>query len=198
MKIKQLPYPYFNYVKFTYRKQNGDVSERDVMVYHIDKVIFNRYNDPNSGIKDCLILAFDVDRQDVRSFKLDGISSIVEADNDLGVFGVGVVGFDKYVWINNLYNALQMESVLEDESQEQLQINQETNSLKYVPIECIGFTGDTALLLNHMIVNKLGIEIDGATKWVVMNNLTQGFVADTKDGKVRYLNVKEFLELVNK
>lgn len=196
MKIKQLPPPYFNYVKFTYRKQNGDFSERDVMVYHIDKVIFNCHNDPNSGIKDCLILAFDVDRQEVRSFKLDGISNIVEADNDLGVFGVGVIGFDKHVWINNLYNALQMESVLEDESQEQPQVNQETNTLKYVPIECIGFTGDTALLLSHMIANKLGIETDGATKWIVMNNLTQGFVADTKDGKVRYLNVKEFLELM--
>lgn len=127
---------------------------------------------------------------------MDGISSIVEADNDLGVFGVGIIGIDKHIWINNLYNALQMESVLEDESQEQPQINQETNSLKYVPIECIGFTGDTALLLNHMISNKLGIETDGATKWIVMNNLTQGFVADTKDGKVRYLNVKEFLELM--
>lgn len=196
MKIKQLPYPYFNYVKFTYRKQNGDFSERDVMVYHIDKVIFNRYNDPNSGIKDCLILAFDVDRQEVRSFKLDGISSIVEADNDLGVFGVGIIGINKDVWINNLYQALQMESVIEDESQEQPQINQETNTLKYVPIECIGFTGDSALLLNHMIANKLGIETDGAIKWVVMNNLTQGFITDTKDGKVRYLNVKEFLELM--
>ena len=28
-----------------------------------------------------------------------------------------------------------------------------------------------------------------------MNNLTQGFIADTKDGRVRYLNVKEFLEM---
>ena len=197
MKIKQLPYPYFNYVKFTYRKQNGDFSERDVMIYHIDKVIFNRYNDPNSGIKDCLILAFDVDRQEVRTFKLDGISSIVEADNDLGVFGVGIIGINKDVWINNLYQALQMESVvIEEESHEQPQINQETNTLKYVPIECIGFTGDTSLLLSHMIANKLGIEADGAIKWVVMNNLTQGFVADTKDGKVRFLNVKEFLELM--
>ena len=89
-----------------------------------------------------------------------------------------------------------MESVIEDELQEQPQINQETNSLKYVPIECIGFTGDTALLLSHMIANKLGIEADGATKWIVMNNLTQGFVENTKDGKVRYLNVKEFLELM--
>ena len=196
MKIKRLAPPYFNYVKFTYRKQNGDFSERDVMFYHIDKVIFNRYNDPDSGMKDCLILAFDVDHQEVRSFKLGGISSIVEADNDLGVFGIGVIGIDKHIWINNLYNALQMESVLEDESQEQPQVNQETNTLKYVPIECIGFTGDTVLLLNHMIANKLGIETDGATKWIVMNNLTQGFIADTKDGKVRYLNVKEFLELM--
>lgn len=196
MKIKRLAPPYFNYVKFTYRKQNGDFSERDVMVYHIDKVTFNCHNDPNSGIKDCLIRAFDVDLLEVRSFKLDGISGIVEADNDLGVFGVSIIGINKYVWIDNLYKALQMESVIEDESQEQSQINQETNSLKYVPIECIGFTGDTALLLSHMIANKLGIETDGAIKWIVMNNLTQGFVADTKDGKVRYLNVKEFLELM--
>ena len=29
-------------------------------------------------IKDCLILAFDIDRQETRSFKLDGISEIVE------------------------------------------------------------------------------------------------------------------------
>ena len=195
MKIKRLRLPYSNYVQFTYRKQNGDVSERDVMVYHIDKVSFNIPNDPNSGIKDCLVLAFDVDCQAVRSFKLDGISGIVEAENDLGALGVSIIGINKYVWINNLYNALQMESVIEDESQEQPQINQETNSLKYVPIECIGFTGDTALLLSHMIANKLGIETDGAIKWVVMNNLTQGFVADTKDGKARYLNVKELLEL---
>lgn len=196
MKIKQLPPPYFNYVKFTYRKQNGDFSERDVMVYHIDKVIFNRYNDPDSGIKDCLILAFDVDHQEVRSFKLGGISSIVEADNDLGVFGIGVIGINKDVWINNLYNALQMESVLEDENPDTIQVKPETESIKHIPIEHIGFTGDTALLLSHMIANKLGIETDGAIKWVVMNNLTQGFIADTKDGKVRYLNVKEFLELM--
>ena len=196
MKIKRLAPPYFNYVKFTYRKQNGDFSERDVMVYHIDKVIFNRYNDPDSGIKDCLILAFDVDHQEVRSFKLGGISSIVEADNDLGVFGIGVIGINKDVWINNLYNALQMESVLEDENPDRIQAKPETESIKHIPIEHIGFTGDTALLLSHMIANKLGIETDGAIKWVVMNNLTQGFIADTKDGKVRYLNVKEFLDLM--
>lgn len=196
MKIKRLAPPYFNYVKFTYRKQNGDFSERDVMVYHIDKVIFNRYNDPDSGIKDCLILAFDVDHQEVRSFKLGGISSIVEADNDLGVFGIGVIGINKDVWINNLYNALQMESVLEDENPDTIQVKPETESIKHIPIEHIGFTGDTALLLSHMIANKLGIETDGAIKWVVMNNLTQGFIADTKDGKVRYLNVKEFLDLM--
>lgn len=191
MKIKRLPAPYFNYVQFTYRKQNGDVSERDVMVYHIDKVTFNCHNDPNSGVKDCLILAFDADRQEVRSFKLDGISGVIRSNNSSGIFAIS-----KDAWINNLYEALQMESVIEDELQEQPQINQETNTLKYVPIECIGFSGDTALLLNYMIVNKLGIETDGAIKWVVMNNLTQGFVADTKDGKVRYLNVKEFLELM--
>lgn len=191
MKIKRLPAPYFNYVQFTYCKQNGDVSERDVMVYHIDKVTFNCHNNPNSGIKDCLILAFDIDRQETRSFKLDGISEIIESFN-----GLSFSGINKYVWINNLYQALQMESVTEEESHEQPQINQETNTLKYVPIECIGFTGDTVLLLNHMIANKLGIETDGAIKWIVMNNLTQGFVADTKDGKVRYLNVKEFLELM--
>lgn len=191
MKIKRLPAPYFNYVQFTYRKQNGDVSERDVMVYHIDKVTFNCHNDPNSGIKDCLILAFDADRQEVRSFKLDGISGVIRSNNSSGIFAIS-----KDAWINNLYEALQMESVIEEELQEQPQINQETNSLKYVPIECIGFTGDTALLLSYMIANKLGIETDGATKWIVMNNLTQGFVADTKDGKVRYLNVKEFLNLM--
>lgn len=191
MKIKRLPVPYSNYVQFTYCKQNGDVSERDVMVYHIDKVTFNCHNDPNSGIKDCLILAFDADRQEVRSFKLDGISGVIRSNNSSGIFAIS-----KDAWINNLYEALQMESVIEDELQEQPQINQETNSLKYVPIECIGFTGDTALLLSHMIANKLGIETDGPTKWIVMNNLTQGFVADTKDGKVRYLNVKEFLELM--
>ena len=191
MKIKRLPVPYSNYVQFLYCKQNGDVSERDVMVYHIDKVTFNCHNDPNSGIKDCLILAFDIGRQETRSFKLDGISEIVESFNGLSLFGI-----NKYVWINNLYKALQMESVIEDELQEQPQVNQETNTLKYVPIECIGFTGDTALLLSHMIVNGRAVETDGATKWIVMNNLTQGFMADTKDGKVRYLNVKEFLELM--
>lgn len=191
MKIKRLPVPYSNYVQFTYCKQNGDVSERDVMVYHIDKVTFNCHNDPNSGIKDCLILAFDIGRQETRSFKLDGISGVIRSNNSSGIFAIS-----KDAWINNLYEALQMESVIEDELQEQPQINQETNSLKYVPIECIGFTGDTALLLSHMIANKLGIETDGAIKWVVMNNLTQGFIADTKDGKVRYLNVKEFLELM--
>lgn len=191
MKIKRLPAPYSNYVQFTYCKQNGDVSERDVMVYHIDRVTFNCHNDPNSGIKDCLILAFDIDRQETRSFKLDGISGVVISNNSSSIFAIS-----KDVWINSLYEVLQMESVIEDELQEQPQINQDFTPEKYVPIECIGFTGDTDLLLNHMIANKLGIEADGATKWIVMNNLTQGFVADTKDGKVRYLNVKEFLELM--
>lgn len=191
MKIKRLPAPYFNYVQFTYCKQNGEVSERDVMVYHIDKVSFNIPNNPSSGIKDCLILAFDIGRQETRSFKLDGISGVIRSNNSFGIFAIS-----KDLWINDLYEALQMESVIEDELQGQPQINQETDSLKYVPIECIGFTGDTALLLNHMIINGRAVETDGATKWIVMNNLTQGFVADTKDGKVRYLNVKEFLEFM--
>lgn len=193
MKIKQLPPPYFNYVKFTYRKQNGDFSERDVMVYHIDKVIFNCHNDPNSGIKDCLILAFDIGRQETRSFKLDGISGVIKSNNSSGIFAIS-----KYLWINNLYEALQMESVIEDELQEQPQINQETNSLKYVPIECIGFTDDTALLLNHMIANCRAVEAEWASKWVIVNNLTKGFVDNSQGGKIRYLNVKEFLELINK
>lgn len=193
MKIKQLPFPYFNYVEFMYRKQNGDIFTRNVMVYHIDKVSFNIPNDPNSGIKDCLILAFDVDRQETRSFKLDGIVGAIRTNNNSGILAIG-----KDLWIKSLHEALQMESVIEDESQPQHQSNQETDSLKYVPIECIGFTGDTALLLSHMIVNGRAVETDGATKWIVMNNLTQGFIADTKDGRVRYLNVKEFLELMNK
>lgn len=191
MKIKRLPAPYSNYVQFTYRKQNGDVSERDVMVYHIDRVTFNCHNDPNSGIKDCLVLAFDIERQETRSFKLDGISGVVRSNNSSSIFAIS-----KDVWINSLYEALQIESVIEDELQEQPQINQETNSLKYVPIECIGFTGDIALLLNHMIANKLGIEAEGATKWIIVNNLTKGFVDGSQDNKVRYLNVKEFLELM--
>ena len=191
MKIKRLPVPYSNYVQFLYCKQNGDVSERDVMVYNIDKVTFNCHNDPNSGIKDCLILAFDIGRQETRSFKLDGISGVIKSNNSSGIFAIS-----KYLWINNLYEALQMESVIEDELQGQLQINQETNSLKYVPIECIGFTDDTALLLNHIIANCRAVEVEGASKWVIVSNLTKGFVENTKDGKVRYLNVKEFLELM--
>lgn len=129
MKIKRLPAPYFNYVQFTYRKQNGDVSERDVMVYHIDKVTFNCHNDPNSGIKDCLILAFDIGRQETRSFKLDGISEIVESFNGLSLFGI-----NKYVWIDNLYSALQMESVVEDEDQATISDQQEAESIKHIPI----------------------------------------------------------------
>ena len=191
MKIKRLPAPYSNYVQFTYCKQNGDVSERDVMVYHIDRVTFNCHNEPNSGIKDCLVLAFDIERQETRSFKLDGISGVVRSNNSSSIFAIS-----KDVWINSLYEALQMESVIVDELQEQPQINQDLTTEKYVPIECIGFTGDIALLLNHMIANKLGIESEGATKWVIVNNLTKGFVDGSQDNKVRYLNVKEFLELM--
>ena len=191
MKIKRLPAPYFNYVQFTYRKQNGDVSERDVMVYHIDKVTFNCHNDPNSGIKDCLILAFDIGRQETRSFKLDGISEIVESFNGLSLFGI-----NKYVWIDNLYSALQMESVVEDEDQATISDQQEAESIKHIPIEHMGFTGDTALLLDFLTSNIRAVDTVGVGKLVIMNNLTQGFIADTKDGKVRYLNVKEFLELM--
>lgn len=191
MKIKRLPAPYFNYVQFTYRKQNGDVSERDVMVYHIDKVTFNCHNDPNSGIKDCLILAFDIGRQETRSFKLDGISEIVESFNGLSLFGI-----NKYVWIDNLYSALQMESVVEDEDQATISDQQEVESIKHIPIEHMGFTGDTALLLDFLTSNIRAVDTVGVGKLVIMNNLTQGFIADTKDGKVRYLNVKEFLELM--
>ena len=191
MKIKRLPAPYFNYVQFTYRKQNGDVSERDVMVYHIDKVTFNCHNDPNSGIKDCLILAFDIGRQETRSFKLDGISEIVESSNGLSLFGI-----NKYVWIDNLYSALQMESVVEDEDQATISDQQEAESIKHIPIEHMGFTGDTALLLDFLTSNIRAVDTVGVGKLVIMNNLTQGFIADTKDGKVRYLNVKEFLELM--
>lgn len=191
MKIKRLPAPYFNYVQFTYRKQNGDVSERDIMVYHIDKVTFNCHNDPNSGIKDCLILAFDIGRQETRSFKLDGISEIVESFNGLSLFGI-----NKYVWIDNLYSALQMESVVEDEDQATISDQQEAESIKHIPIEHMGFTGDTALLLDFLTSNIRAVDTVGVGKLVIMNNLTQGFIADTKDGKVRYLNVKEFLELM--
>ena len=191
MKIKRLPAPYSNYVQFTYRKQNGDVSERDVMVYHIDRVTFNCHNDPNSGIKDCLVLAFDIERQETRSFKLDGISGVVRSNNSSSIFAIS-----KDVWINSLYEALQMESVIVDELQEQPQINQDFTTEKYVPIECIGFTGDIALLLNHMIANERAVESDGATKWIIVNNLTKGFVDGSQDNKVRYLNVKEFLELM--
>lgn len=193
MKIKRLPVPYSNYVQFTYRKHNGDVSERDVMVYHIDKVTFNCHNDPNSGVKDCLILAFDIARQETRSFKLDGISEIVESFNGLSLFGI-----NKYVWINNLYTALQMESVVEDEDQATISGQQGAESIKHIPIEHMGFTGDTALLLDFLTSNIRAVDTVGVGKLVIMNNLTQGFIADTKDGKVRYLNVKEFLELVNK
>lgn len=191
MKIKRLPAPYSNYVQFTYRKQNGDVSERDVMVYHIDRVTFNCHNDPNSGIKDCLVLAFDIERQETRSFKLDGISGVVRSNNSSSIFAIS-----KDVWINSLYEALQMESVIVDELQEQPQINQDFTTEKYVPIECIGFTGDIALLLNHMIANERAVESEGATKWIIVNNLTKGFVDGSQDNKVRYLNVKEFLELM--
>lgn len=191
MKIKRLPAPYSNYVQFTYCKQNGDVSERDVMVYHIDRVTFNCPNDPNSGIKDCLVLAFDIERQETRSFKLDGISGVVRSNNSSTIFAIS-----KDVWINSLYEALQMESVIVDELQEQPQINQDFTTEKYVPIECIGFTGDIALLLNHMIANERAVESEGATKWIIVNNLTKGFVDGSQDNKVRYLNVKEFLELM--
>ena len=190
MKIKRLRLPYSNYVQFTYRKQNGDVSERDVMVYHIDKVSFYNQNDPSSGIKDCLVLAFDVDCQAVRSFKLRGISGIVKTDN-----GSTICSINKFVWINGLYDALQMESVIEDESQDISQTKSEIEFIKHIPVECIGFTGDTALLLEHTIANNRFVDSDGADKWIVMNNLTQGFITNTEDGKVRYMNVKEILEL---
>lgn len=60
----------------------------------------------------------------------------------------------------------------------------------------MGFTGDTALLLDFLTSNIRAVDTVGVGKLVIMNNLTQGFIADTKDGKVRYLNVKEFLELM--
>ena len=68
-----------------------------------------------------------------------------------------------------------------------------------IEIEYIGFDESASLLLDH-VINKIKTikDDENASKWVVMNNLTNGFIDRKNDKVIRYLTLKEFLIRINK
>ena len=68
-----------------------------------------------------------------------------------------------------------------------------------IEIEYIGFDESASLLLDHVINQiKMIKDDENASKWVVMNNLTNGFIDRKNDKVIRYLTLKEFLNRINK
>ena len=182
MKIKEVCHNYSNYVRFKYKETNGDINKYEVAIYALEDIKYKEHNSLWSELSDCTLVAFDINAKAYKKFKYHRIDKFVYSINPASAL-------IKHIWINTLERLLKGKNLLvEDEPT--------LNKTSTIHIEYIGFTDDRALFLDHIITNGRAIETDGATKWIVMNNLTQGFIENTKDGKVRYLNVKEFLDLM--
>jgi len=191
MKIKEVCKNYSNYIRFKYQETNGDINEYEVAVYALEDTKYKEHNSLLSELTDCTLVAFDINTQAYKKFEYHKIDKFVYSINPASTL-------IKHIWINTLARLLKGETLLVDgePTLNETSIIHTKQWKKRFHIEHIGFTDDTALFLDHIIANGRAIETDGATKWIVINNLTQGFVENTKDGKVRYLNVKEFLELM--
>lgn len=203
--VAKLAAPHLNYVKFDYTNSEGVESERNLRVFGIKyHNKSNRY--PYNDIY--LIYGVDVETNEAKSFRSDRIRDCI-------LLGDNVTTLDVTQWITLLTPILEEVSVLNSKEDNNAENHHSTsnngvysvvsnfNHLKAfdtaIEIEYIGFDESASLLLDHVINQIKTIKDDeNASKWVVMNNLTNGFI-ERKNGKViRYLTLKEFLSRINK
>lgn len=191
MKIKEVCKNYSNYIRFKYQETNGDINEYEVVVYALEDTKYKEHNSLYRELSDCTLAAFDINTQAYKKFEYHRIDHFVYSINPASAL-------IKCIWVNTLERLLKGKNLLveTEPTLNETSVIHIRQWKKRFHIEHIGFTDDTALFLDHIIANGRAIETDSATKWIVMNNLTQGFVENTNEGKVRYMNVKEFLELM--
>lgn len=194
--VRKLPAPHPNYVKFTYLNAKGIRSERELRVF---------------SIKNGLIYAFDVEKDEIRTFKPENIEGRVLMGDDNTFLSVDQ-------WVRFLSYTLEEINVL-PEVEESCSVEQsdikiikdvienipylsdlkeiiDFNQVNSINVEYIGFDETASLLLDH-IINQIKIINDdnNISKWVVINNLSKGFIDVKIDKSIRYLTLKEFLTM---
>lgn len=202
--VAKLAAPHLNYVTFDYTNSDGVESERNLRVFGIKyHNKSNRY--PYSDIY--LIYGVDVETNEAKSFRSDRIQGWV-------LLGDNVTTLSVTQWIAFLVSTFEKVSVLHNTQENDDVENSSCNSNVYsvtsdfnqykgvdaaIEIEYVGFDESASLLLDHVISQIKTIKDDeNASKWVVMNNLTNGFIDRKNDKVIRYLTLKEFLIRINK
>ena len=204
--VAKLAAPHLNYVTFDYTNSEGVESERNLRVFGIKyHNKSNRY--PYSDIY--LIYGVDVETNEAKSFRSDRIRDCI-------LLGDNVTTLNVTQWITLLDPILKEVNVLNNTKEDNDTENHHSisdngvysvasnfNRCKTfdtaIEIEYIGFDESASLLLDHVINQIKTIKDDeNASKWVVMNNLTNGFIDRKNDKVIRYLTLKEFLSRINK
>lgn len=204
--VAKLAAPHLNYVTFDYTNSDGVESERNLRVFGIKyHNKSNRY--PYSDIY--LIYGVDVETNEAKSFRSDRIRDYI-------LLGDNVTTLNVTQWITLLDPILKEVNVLNNTKEDNDTENHHSTSNNGVysvasnfnrcktfdtaiEIEYIGFDESASLLLDHVINQIKTIKDDeNASKWVVMNNLTNGFIDRKNDKVIRYLTLKEFLSRINK
>lgn len=204
--VAKLPAPHLNYVNFSYTNSEGIESVRNLRVFGVkfsNKSNFHPYSDIY------LIYGVDVETNEAKSFRSDRIQGWV-------LLGDNVTTLSVTQWITLLDPILKEVSVLNNTKEDSTVENHHSisdngvfsvasnfNRCKEfdiaIEIECVGFDESASLLLDHVISQIKTIKDDeNASKWVVMNNLTNGFIDRKNDKVIRYLTLKEFLIRINK
>ncbi len=204
--VAKLAAPHLNYVTFDYTNSDGVESERNLRVFGIKyHNKSNRY--PYSDIY--LIYGVDVETNEAKSFRSDRIRDCI-------LLGDNTTTLSVTQWITLLDPILKEVSVLNNTKEDNDTENHHSivNNGVYsvasnfnrckefdiaIEIECVGFDESASLLLDH-VINKIKTikDDENASKWVVMNNLTNGFIDRKNDKVIRYLTLKEFLIRINK
>lgn len=204
--VAKLAAPHLNYVTFDYTNSDGVESERNLRVFGIKyHNKSNRY--PYSDIY--LIYGVDVETNEAKSFRSDRIRDCI-------LLGDNTTTLSVTQWITLLDPILKEVSVLNNTKEDNDTENHHSivNNGVYsvasnfnrckefdiaIEIEYIGFDESASLLLDH-VINKIKTikDDENASKWVVMNNLTNGFIDRKNDKVIRYLTLKEFLNRINK
>lgn len=204
--VAKLPAPHLNYVNFSYTNSEGIESVRNLRVFGVkfsNKSNFHPYSDIY------LIYGVDVETNEAKSFRSDRIQGWV-------LLGDNVTTLSVTQWITLLDPILKEVSVLNNTKEDSTVENHHSisdngvfsvasnfNRCKEfdiaIEIECVGFDESASLLLDHVISQIKTIkDSENASKWVVMNNLTNGFIDRKNDKVIRYLTLKEFLIRINK
>lgn len=202
--VAKLPAPHLNYVNFSYTNSEGIESVRNLRVFGVkfsNKSNFHPYSDIY------LIYGVDVETNEAKSFRSDRIQGWV-------LLGDNVTTLSVTQWIAFLVSTFEKVSVLHNTPKDDNVENSSGNSNVYsvtsdfnqykgvdaaIEIEYVGFDESASLLLDHVISQIKTIKDDeNASKWVVMNNLTNGFIDCKNDKVIRYLTLKEFLNRINK